>query len=221
MNGSIGTVRGDALWALRRCAERAVPRVRDPLVHVSSQKCEGIGQGHRLRNAGEGRPSLSFEDTKCQGGNPMASLMLGWPHESNSRRAGSESHNSDVVIATPFHRLVPDTSLGPQRQRTLADIENAFFGIFDNFPIAILSLAMRGVAFPTGRCYKPPSDSLAQEVAQLVSTDTAVRRHSFFCLFVCVCVSVSRVSSRRHSRTFLTEEIVFFCPLHDPPDLTG
>ncbi|CAM9656701.1 unnamed protein product [Ascophyllum nodosum] len=60
-------------------------------------------------------------------------------------------------------------------QRTLADIENAFFGIFDNFPIAILSLAMRGVAFPTGRCYKPPSDSLAQEVAQLVSTDTAVR----------------------------------------------
>eukprot|EP00904_Undaria_pinnatifida_P009717 jgi/Undpi1/5876/HiC_scaffold_2.g01150.m1 len=60
-------------------------------------------------------------------------------------------------------------------QRTLADIEDAFYGIFANFPSKTLSLAMRGVAFPTGRCYSPPSDSLSQEVSQIISTDTAVR----------------------------------------------
>ncbi|CAM9410804.1 unnamed protein product, partial [Hapterophycus canaliculatus] len=60
-------------------------------------------------------------------------------------------------------------------QRTLADIEDAFYGIFANFPSKTLSLAMRGVAFPTGRCYQPPSDTLAQEVSQLVSSDTQVR----------------------------------------------
>lgn len=60
------------------------------------------------------------------------------------------------------------------KQRTLADIEDAFYGIFANFPSKTLSLAMRGVAFPTGRCYQPPSDTLAQEVSQLISTDTQV-----------------------------------------------
>lgn len=60
----------------------------------------------------------------------------------------------------------------PANQRTLADIEDAFFGIFANFPSKTLSLAMRGVAFPTGRCYEPPSDTLAQEVSQIISTDT-------------------------------------------------
>ncbi|CAM9317431.1 unnamed protein product [Ectocarpus sp. 6 AP-2014] len=60
-------------------------------------------------------------------------------------------------------------------QRTLADIEDAFYGIFANFPSKTLSLAMRGVAFPTGRCYQQPSDTLAQEVSQLISTDTQVR----------------------------------------------
>lgn len=59
-------------------------------------------------------------------------------------------------------------------QRTLADIEDAFYGIFANFPVKTLSLCMRGVAFPTGRCYHPPSDTLAQEVSQIISTDTQV-----------------------------------------------
>ena len=62
----------------------------------------------------------------------------------------------------------------PTNQRTLADIEDAFYGIFANFPSKTLSLAMRGVAFPTGRCYHPPSDTLAQEVSQIISTDTQV-----------------------------------------------
>lgn len=61
-----------------------------------------------------------------------------------------------------------------KQKRTLADIEDAFYGIFANFPSKTLSLAMRGVAFPTGRCYQPPSDTLSQEVSQLISTDTQV-----------------------------------------------
>lgn len=74
-----------------------------------------------------------------------------------------------VVLSCCDGRLV-----GPANQRTLADIEDAFYGIFANFPSKTLSLAMRGVAFPTGRCYQPPSDTLAQEVSQLISTDTQV-----------------------------------------------
>lgn len=75
-----------------------------------------------------------------------------------------------VIFAYPF--VVP--SPPPANQRTLADIEDAFYGIFANFPSKTLSLAMRGVAFPTGRCYHPPSDTLAQEVSQIISTDTQV-----------------------------------------------
>lgn len=56
-----------------------------------------------------------------------------------------------------------------------ADIEDAFHGIFANFPNRPLALAMQAVAFPTGRCYPRPSDTLSKEVAQLVSTDSAVR----------------------------------------------
>lgn len=39
---------------------------------------------------------------------------------------------------------------------------------------------MRGVAFPTGRCYSQPSDSLKREVAQLVSTNSEVREVDCF-----------------------------------------
>ncbi|CAM9939748.1 unnamed protein product [Phaeothamnion confervicola] len=63
-------------------------------------------------------------------------------------------------------------------QGITADIEDAFYGVFANFPNAPLALAMRAVAFPTGRCYPRPSDKLAKEVAQLVSTDSAV--HELF-----------------------------------------
>ena len=73
-----------------------------------------------------------------------------------------------------FFALLSSCAFHAEKQRTLADIEDAFYGIFANFPSKTLSLAMRGVAFPTGRCYQPPSDTLAQEVSQLMSTDTQV-----------------------------------------------
>lgn len=67
------------------------------------------------------------------------------------------------------------------KQKTLADIEDAFFGIFANFPSRTMALAMRTVAFPTGRCYSNPSDTLTQEVSQLMSSDTAVRVLTLTC----------------------------------------
>ncbi|KAG5175311.1 acyl-CoA dehydrogenase [Tribonema minus] len=60
-------------------------------------------------------------------------------------------------------------------QGLLAETEDAFYGIFDNFPTRPLAWAMRGMAFPTGRTYRRPSDDLAKEVSRLVSTDSAVR----------------------------------------------
>ena len=58
----------------------------------------------------------------------------------------------------------------------LREVEDALFGVFANFPIRPLGWLMRGVCFPTGRCYSvPPSDKLKREVARLISSDSAVR----------------------------------------------
>lgn len=61
-------------------------------------------------------------------------------------------------------------------QTLLCEIEESFQAIIKNFPIRPLAYVMAGVAFPTGKCYNPPSDALAKEVAALVSTDSALRQ---------------------------------------------
>jgi acyl-CoA dehydrogenase len=60
-------------------------------------------------------------------------------------------------------------------QGLLCDIEEAFYGIFENFPTRPLAWTMKGMAFPLGRSYHRPSDELARDVSRLVSTDSAVR----------------------------------------------
>uniref|UniRef100_A0A7S1TSJ0 Acyl-coenzyme A dehydrogenase n=1 Tax=Phaeomonas parva TaxID=124430 RepID=A0A7S1TSJ0_9STRA len=55
------------------------------------------------------------------------------------------------------------------------DTEDAFFGIFENFPMTPFGLFMRGVCFPFGRTYSAPSDEEMKAVAQLVSTNSAFR----------------------------------------------
>mmetsp|Transcript_17867 Transcript_17867/g.23161 ORF Transcript_17867/g.23161 Transcript_17867/m.23161 type:complete len:442 (-) Transcript_17867:312-1637(-) len=57
----------------------------------------------------------------------------------------------------------------------LCDIEEAFEGISTNFPIRPVGWLMRGVTFPTGKCYERPSDKLTSEVANLITTDSEVR----------------------------------------------
>lgn len=56
------------------------------------------------------------------------------------------------------------------------DIEKAFFGIFDNFPVEGLGSLMKMTTFPTGSCYPLPSDKLTRKVATAITTVTDVRQ---------------------------------------------
>jgi len=58
----------------------------------------------------------------------------------------------------------------------LCDIEEAFDGIATNFPIRPVGWLMRGIVFPTGKSYQRPKDKLTSEVANLITTDTEVRK---------------------------------------------
>jgi len=57
----------------------------------------------------------------------------------------------------------------------LYDIQEAFYGIFDNFPIRPVGWAMKAVAFPLGKTYSRPSDELTKKVADLITKPSAVR----------------------------------------------
>jgi acyl-CoA dehydrogenase len=46
--------------------------------------------------------------------------------------------------------------------------QEAFFGLFDNFPVGWAAFALRVLAFPLGRSYAPPSDRLGHRVAALM-----------------------------------------------------
>ena len=60
-------------------------------------------------------------------------------------------------------------------QLILRDIEDAFHGIFANFPIRPAAWFMQGACFPFGRTYALPSDAEMKEVARLVSTPSGFR----------------------------------------------
>jgi acyl-CoA dehydrogenase len=60
-------------------------------------------------------------------------------------------------------------------QDALARAEDAFAGLADNFPTAWSRLAIRLVAFPTGRKLRAPSDALGSEVAHLITAPTETR----------------------------------------------
>ena len=65
----------------------------------------------------------------------------------------------------------------------LYDTEDALHAVFDNFPIPVLGPLMRGLTFPTGRCYAKPTDKMTTNVAQLITTDSAVRTQLANCLY--------------------------------------
>jgi acyl-CoA dehydrogenase len=46
--------------------------------------------------------------------------------------------------------------------------QEAFFGLFENFPVRWAAFALRALAFPLGRSYAPPSDRLGHRVAALM-----------------------------------------------------
>jgi len=58
----------------------------------------------------------------------------------------------------------------------LCDIEEAFFGVFANFPVPVLGAAAKYVAFPFGRCYSRPRDNNVRDTANSITTDTGLRK---------------------------------------------
>ena len=69
-----------------------------------------------------------------------------------------------------------DKLLDYSMQSILADTEDAFFGIFNNFPVTGVGSTMRLLTFPTGRCYDRPSDNLVRHASDSITLDTAVRK---------------------------------------------
>jgi len=60
-------------------------------------------------------------------------------------------------------------------QNILCDAEEALFGVYDNFPVPGVGLAMRAFTSPTGRCYSRPSDELTRKASNAITTETKVR----------------------------------------------
>eukprot|EP01041_Mallomonas_annulata_P012399 gene12399-26088_t len=60
-------------------------------------------------------------------------------------------------------------------QSILNDTEDAFFGVFANFPVPLMGNTMRMFTFPLGRTYTKPSDKLVQAVAMAITTPSKVR----------------------------------------------
>ena len=60
-------------------------------------------------------------------------------------------------------------------QTILCDAEDALFGVYANFPVPGVGLAMQALTSPTGRCYKRPSDDLTRKAANAITTETKVR----------------------------------------------
>jgi len=60
-------------------------------------------------------------------------------------------------------------------QTILHDIEEAFDGIFQNFPLPFLGVIMKALTFPTGRCYNLPKDRTVSGAANAITTKTDIR----------------------------------------------
>jgi acyl-CoA dehydrogenase len=107
----------------------------------------------------------------------LAMLFLGGDlkrREKVSARLGdilSQLYLASCVIKRYHDEGAQQTDL-PFVEWALRDSEHraqeAFFGLFDNFPVRWAALALRMLAFPLGRSYGPPSDRLGHRVAALL-----------------------------------------------------
>jgi len=58
----------------------------------------------------------------------------------------------------------------------LYEIQEAFYGVFDNFPNPIKGKFFRIFIFPWGRCYRKPSDKLGHKLAEHMMTNSELRQ---------------------------------------------
>ena len=59
--------------------------------------------------------------------------------------------------------------------KALYQVQEAFFGFYDNFPMKLAACLVKLLCFPFGRPIAAPSDQLKQEVAQLIMQEHAFR----------------------------------------------
>lgn len=59
--------------------------------------------------------------------------------------------------------------------KALYQVQEAFFGFYDNFPMSLAAAMVKLICFPFGRPIAAPSDQLKQEVAQLMMQEHAFR----------------------------------------------
>ncbi|MCH7380230.1 MULTISPECIES: acyl-CoA dehydrogenase [Acinetobacter] len=59
--------------------------------------------------------------------------------------------------------------------KALYQVQEAFFGFYDNFPMKLAAYMVKLLCFPFGRPIAAPSDQLKQEVAQLIMQEHAFR----------------------------------------------
>ncbi len=62
--------------------------------------------------------------------------------------------------------------------------QEAFFGLFENFPVRWAGWALRAITFPLGRSYAPPSDRLGHRVARLMLEASPARERLTGGIFV-------------------------------------
>ena len=66
----------------------------------------------------------------------------------------------------------------------LFETEEAFFSIFNNFPVPGLGPVMKGLTFPFGRVYQRPGDKSIRAVSNAITLDSAVREQFEQDLFI-------------------------------------
>lgn len=59
--------------------------------------------------------------------------------------------------------------------KTLYQVQEAFFGLYDNFPAKYAAIFVKLICFPFGRPMKKPNDNLKQEVAELIMQEHPFR----------------------------------------------
>ncbi|MEO8004052.1 MAG: acyl-CoA dehydrogenase [Betaproteobacteria bacterium] len=57
----------------------------------------------------------------------------------------------------------------------LVRIQDAFYGVFENFPGRVTGSLLRFIVFPLGRAFTPPPDRLGHEIAKLLLESTPTR----------------------------------------------
>ncbi len=68
-------------------------------------------------------------------------------------------------------------------QKAFLNIQEAFWGLFDNFPAKLPAALVKWICFPLGRVIAKPDDELKQQVAELMEEHPfreQLKRHVYF-----------------------------------------